>query len=139
MEQIKQLDPLRDEYDIVYLVSDNCSNRGMKDAVFVPEYRNNFKIMKYLDLVRIFLASFALMRRIKPDVIISTGSAATFPACWIQKKIYKRKVIYIESFAKRTSGTITGKLVYPFADFFIIQWEELKRVYPNAIYGGMIY
>jgi hypothetical protein len=51
----------------------------------------------------------------------------------------KKKVIFIESFAKRNSPTKTGKQVYKFADHFIVQWEEMKEFYPNAIVGGMIY
>ena len=29
--------------------------------------------------------------------------------------------------------------MYKFADLFIVQWETLKKVYPNAVYGGGIY
>ena len=49
------------------------------------------------------------------------------------------KVIYIESFAKINSPTITGRIVYKFADDFYIQGEEMKKVYPKAHYDGEIY
>ena len=35
--------------------------------------------------------------------------------------------------------TITGQLVYKFADLFIVQWESMKELYPNSTYGGWIY
>ena len=54
-------------------------------------------------------------------------------------KIFKRKIIFIESFAKVNSPTLTGKLVYKFADRFYVQWEEMKEFYPNALYEGGIY
>ena len=55
--------------------------------------------------------------------------------------IYKafRKVIYIESFAKINSPTITGRIIYKFADDFYVQWEEMKKFYPKAHYDGEIY
>ena len=54
-------------------------------------------------------------------------------------KVMKKKIIFIESFAKVTSPTLTGKLVYKFADQFYVQWEEMLKIYPNAIFKGGIY
>ena len=52
---------------------------------------------------------------------------------------YGKKVIYIESFAKRTSPTLSGRLVYPVATKFVVQWESMQRFYPKAEYWGWIY
>ena len=71
-------------------------------------------------------------------MVISTGALATIPMSIIAK-IFKKKVIFIESFAKISSPTITGKLVYKFADQFYVQLESLKEFYPNAICKGGIY
>ena len=54
-------------------------------------------------------------------------------------KLFRRKLIYIESFAKVTSKTLSGKLLYKYADQFYVQWEEMLKLYPNAIYKGGIY
>ena len=54
-------------------------------------------------------------------------------------KLFKKKVIYIETFARVNTASKTGRFVYKFADLFIVQWEELKKIYPNAVYGGSIY
>ena len=56
-----------------------------------------------------------------------------------KRKIFQKKVIFIESFAKVNSSTLTGKFIYKFADQFYVQWEEMLEVYPNAIYKGGIY
>lgn len=140
LEQIKQLDSLKDEHTVRYLVTKSKTNRTMRDVLFVPEYRNNLPLpVKLFDFFRIYVVSLFLVLREKPDVIISTGAAATYPICWFQKKLRHKKVIYIESFARKTSGSKTGKMVYKFADSFIVQRKELLSVYPNAVYGGMIY
>jgi hypothetical protein len=34
--------------------------------------------------------------------------------------------------------SLTGKMVYPIADIFVVQWEALKKFYPNAAYGGTV-
>lgn len=65
--------------------------------------------------------------REKPDVILTTGAAVAIPMCVIGK-LFRKKVIYIESFARMTTPNKTGLLIYKFADLFIIQWEALKSI-----------
>ena len=47
--------------------------------------------------------------------------------------------MYIESYAKVRTPTLTGKLLYPFADRFYVQWRELLEFYPKAVYVGGVY
>ena len=35
--------------------------------------------------------------------------------------------------------TVAGKLVYPIADTFVVQWEEMHKVYPKSVCWGWIY
>ena len=46
---------------------------------------------------------------------------------------------FIETFANRTSGTVAGKLVYPIADTFVVQWEEMHKIYPKSVCWGWLY
>lgn len=54
-------------------------------------------------------------------------------------KLFRAKLIYIEVFDRIDKPTLTGKLVYPIADKFIVQWDEMKKVYPKAINLGSIF
>ena len=54
-------------------------------------------------------------------------------------KLMGSKLIYIEVFDRIDKSTLTGKLVYPIADKFIVQWDEMKKVYPKAINLGSIF
>ena len=48
------------------------------------------------------------------------------------------KVVYIEVYDRIDKPTITGKLVYPISDLFVLQWEEQKRFYPKGqVLGGL--
>ena len=84
------------------------------------------------------IKSLKLLIQNKPDAVITTGVLAMVPLC-ILAKLFRKKLIYIESFAKVTSPTETGKLLYKFADQFYVQWETMKEFYPNAINVGGIY
>ena len=51
----------------------------------------------------------------------------------------RKKIIYIESFAKLKNESVTGRMVYRFADKFFVQWPEMLMVYPKAEYHGTVY
>ena len=72
------------------------------------------------------------------DVGCGPGVLAMIP-CSLLMKALGKKLIYIESFAKVTSQTLSGRLLYKYADQFYVQWKEMLEFYPNAIYKGGIY
>ena len=84
------------------------------------------------------IKSFIIFIKQKPDVIVTTGTHTAVPMCYIAK-IFRKKVIYIETFANRNTKTVAGRFVYPIADVFVVQWEEMLKVYPKAKYWGWIY
>lgn len=74
----------------------------------------------------------------RPDVVVCTGVLATIPLCLLCK-LFGKTLIFIESFAKVDTPTLTGRLLYPFANRFYIQWPELLESYPGAVYRGSVY
>lgn len=84
------------------------------------------------------LAAIAICLRERPDVVVCTGVLATVPLC-LFSKVLGAKLVYIESFAKLTDATETGRLLHRFADRFYVQWESMLDVYPDAICVGGVY
>ncbi len=117
-------------------------------TLFLKEKYKNVKYLVYgtqdhlLAYLFIFpfniLLSFLMFIKIKPDFVISTGTHTAVPMCKIAH-MFKKKVIWIETLANITTGTKAGKMIYPIADKFIVQWPELLEVYPNAEYWGSIF
>lgn len=88
-------------------------------------------------ILNTFLAG-KILRKEKPDLIISSGAAVAVPFFYLGK-LFGAKLIYIEVFDRIDKPTVSGKLVYPIVDKFIVEWEEMKRVYPKAINLGSIF
>ena len=86
---------------------------------------------------KVYPCYFPTNRNIK-NLIISSGAAVAVPFFYLGK-LFGTKTIYIEVFDRITKPTLTGKLVYPVTDRFIVQWEEMKKVYPKAINFGSIF
>ena len=85
-----------------------------------------------------FKETYKILRKEKPTIIISTG-ADTALAALILGKTMGAKIVFIESFCRITSPSLTGKLVYPFADEFFVQWKENLVFYPKAKYYGRVF
>lgn len=79
-----------------------------------------------------------VLHKEKPDLIISCGAAVAVPFFYIGKMM-GAKLVYIEVFDRIDKPTMTGKMVYPIVDKFIVQWEEQKKVYPKAVNLGSIF
>jgi len=82
--------------------------------------------------------AWKVLRKEKPDLVISTGAAIAVPFFYIGK-LLGAKCIYIEVFDRIDHSTLSGRIVYPIADRFIVQWEEMKKIYPKAINLGSIF
>ncbi len=142
LNELLQLKPLFEKYDSYIVTEKTKSNKdlckkyknvyylvyGTKLHMFSYFFKFSFNIIK----------SFILFVKIRPKVIVTTGTHTAVPMCYIAK-LFRSKVIFIETFANSKTKTVAGKLVYPIADTFIVQWEDMLKIYPKAIYGGWIY
>ena len=141
--ELIQLKPLFKEYDYHIITEKNKTTSGLKN-----EYGNRINFLVYGTRMKKFeypfkfiyncLKSLILYIKIRPKYIVSTGTHTAVPMCYLGK-IFGSKIIFIETFANRNTKTLSGKMVYPIADLFIVQWEEMLKLYPKAVYGGAIY
>jgi beta-1,4-N-acetylglucosaminyltransferase len=134
-EQLIMLKSLETNFDLVWVsektdyeinLNYHLAQTGLNDRLFV------------LRMMFILVKSLIIWFRESPDFVISTGAVIALPMLIIAK-IFRKKVIFIETFARVFDGTKSGMFAYKLADLFIIQWETLSNIYPNAVFGGSIY
>lgn len=131
------LKPMWEKYDRFWVTFDKVDAQSiLKNEKMYPCYyptnRNLWNLIR-----NTFLAIKVLLKE-KPDVIISSGAAVAVPFFYLGK-LMRKKTVYIEVFDRIDKSTLTGKLVYLVTDLFIVQWEEMKKVYPKAINLGGIF
>jgi len=142
LNELLQLKPLIEEFDSYLITEKTKSNISLKNKfsnVYYLVYGTKKNIFKYLFVFGFnILKSLYLFIKIRPSVVVTTGTHTAVPMCYIAK-LFRSKVIFIETFANSKTKTVAGKLVYPIADTFIVQWESMLELYPKAIFGGWIY
>ena len=138
-EQLMMLRPLMEQYDSFILTEKTAYStlKSTDKAYYLAQVNRKEKTWLFAMLSNSF-RSLGIYLKERPTVVICTGVLAMIPMCLLCK-LFGGKLIYIESFAKVTSPTLTGKLLYKFADQFYVQWEQMLDIYPNAIYLGGIY
>lgn len=79
-----------------------------------------------------------ILRKERPDVIISAGAAPAVPFFFIGKMM-GAKLVFIETFDRFEKLSMSGKLCYGLSDLFVVQWEKLTAKYRKAVYIGSLY
>ena len=141
LTQMLELKEIFNDYNYVLVTEKTDVTISMKDKYKMEflKYGSRKYLFRYI-FIELFnvVKSFYLFLKYRPQVIVTTGTHTAVFLCYFGW-LFRRKIIYIESFAKRTSPTLSGRLVYPIATTFVVQWESMKKVFPKAVYWGGIY
>lgn len=116
-------------------VKDDFSERVLEKE------RTHFVTQILRDPVRFLLndmQSFSILRKEKPDVIITTGAGDVYPTCFLGK-MQECRIIFLETFARVSEPSLVGRVLTPLADLTLVQWKPMLEHYKNAIYSGPIY
>lgn len=139
LSELIMLYPLMERYDS-FLVTEKTDYKAAAGGVRC-HYLLQINRREYSFIPRLIVntvRSLKIYMAERPDVIVCTGALATIPICLLCKLLGK-KLVFIESYAKVKTPTLTGKLLYPFADRFYVQWRELLAFYPKAVCIGGVY
>jgi len=103
-----------------------------RDVVFAhaPTSRNLPNLLRNLRL------AWRLVRAYRPDVILSTGAGLAVPF-FVVGRLLGVRLVYVESFTRVSGPALTGRLVYPLAHAFFVQWPQSRRP-RRAIYVGSL-
>ena len=141
LSELLELSKLFEKYETSLITEKTPSNIGLKEKYKHVNYliygtKDHKLIYPFKLLINCFLSLFYYIKY-RPKCIITTGAHTAGPMCYIGK-IFRSKIVFIETMANSSTKTITGKLVYPIADLFIVQWKEMLKLYPKAVYWGWI-
>lgn len=143
LSELMQLKDLFNKYEYYIVTEKTQSSQYLKQ-----KYGKNVSMLTYGTKKNLFtyffiyifniIKSLIIFIKQKPDIVVTTGTHTAVPMCYIAK-LFRKKVIYIETFANRNTKTVAGRIVYPIADVFVVQWKEMLELYPKAEYWGWIY
>jgi UDP-N-acetylglucosamine:LPS N-acetylglucosamine transferase len=141
-EILRLIELIGDDYSYYYIVikNDIISKSKIKDAeeiIQVDRVRNKIDnyILPGVKTILLIIKSIKIICKIQPNAILSTGPAVAVPICLVGK-LFRKKIVFVETGSRVTTLSTTGKILYRFSDIFFVQWPKLKSMYPKAIYAG---
>jgi UDP-N-acetylglucosamine:LPS N-acetylglucosamine transferase len=120
----------------IFFAAYNSSREGLKSyphAYFIDNIgMNPWRMFKA------FIWSFKILKVEKPRVIVSLGAEIALPFFY-WGRLLKIKTIYIESWSRVENLSLSGRLILPIADEFLVQWPSLLQVCGDkARYEGSV-
>lgn len=134
---MERLMPAFEGRDYFFVTHRSEYSQHLKRAYFI-EYKKGYIRERITWLKTIFIA-FRILLKERPDVVISTGGGEiAVPFCYVGK-LLGAKVILIETLARTSTKSAAGRLIYPIADLFLVQWQSLLTKYgKKAQYWGNV-
>lgn len=133
---LHQLRPWWERHDRSWVTFDKTDARSLLDGERLdwahhPTQRN------IPNLFRNLLLAWRVLRRERPDVLVSTGAGVAFPFFVLAKPL-GIKTVYVEAYERMDRASLTGRLCYPICDLMVLQWEEQRRFYPRGELVGAL-
>lgn len=83
------------------------------------------------------LHALILIAKIRPGLVLCNGPGTAVPICvaalvWRIAGLCPGQVVFVESYCRVNTLSLTGKLLYPWVDLLVVHWEELRLQYPHS-------
>jgi UDP-N-acetylglucosamine:LPS N-acetylglucosamine transferase len=133
---LHQLRPWWEKHERSWVTFDKTDARSLLDGERLdwahhPTQRNIPNLLRNLRL------AWRVLRRERPDVLVSTGAGVAFPFFVLAKPL-GIKTVYVEAYERMDRASLTGRLCYPICDLMVLQWEEQRRFYPRGELVGAL-
>lgn len=132
LREVRCLKPAYDPYEHFYVLNDKAllpqDMRGR--TYFISHSERDWKF-----LINLWEA-FQILRKERPQVILSTGAGPAVPFALIGKCVFGMKVVFVETITRIERPSLTGRIMYRLASEFFYQWESLRSYFPKGRFGG---
>lgn len=108
----------------------------LEGEVLIPAHHPTTRNVK--NLLRNIPLAVSVLRRFKPDVIISNGAGVAVPF-FLVGRLLRIPTVYLEVYDRIDSRTLSGKLCTPLTSLFLVQWPEQQALYPDSVLVGPLY
>ena len=110
-------DALRDEADVTWAYHPTTRHLG--------------------NLVRNAGLAHRTLRRVRPTIIVSTGAGVAYPF-FLAARLRRIRTVYVEVYDRIDGPTLTGRLCSPVTDLMLVQWDEQRVLYDDAVTVGRL-
>lgn len=135
LSQLKLISPCFDGFDRRWVSLDHASVDVGVDPLVLAHGPTTRSVS---NLLRNMVVAWRELRANRPDIIVSTGAGLAVPF-FVLGRLFGARTMFLEVYDRIDSRTVTGRLVRPFTDEFLVQWPEQQAVYGTGNVVGALY
>lgn len=122
-----------EQESVNYKILEIPRSRSVKQSYFTSIFTTLYSV----------IYSIPLVCKIRPDLVLCNGPGTCVPICviaFILKVLFicDTRIVFIESFCRTQTFSLTGKILRYIADNVIVQWPYLKSKMKQADYIGQL-
>ncbi|MEM9562368.1 MAG: PssD/Cps14F family polysaccharide biosynthesis glycosyltransferase [Actinomycetota bacterium] len=137
LSQLLQLRAWWGHHDRQWVTFDLPDARSkLEGEILIPAHHPTTRSVK--NLLRNLPLAVSVVRRFRPDVIVSNGAGVAVPF-FLVARLLRIPTVYLEVYDRIDSKTLSGKLCAPLASLFLVQWPEQQSLYRNSVLVGPLY
>jgi beta-1,4-N-acetylglucosaminyltransferase len=134
LTEVRCLLPAYREYRHFYVLNDK--------AILPPDMQDRTHFIAHSERDWRFLLNlwqaWQILRSERPTLILSTGAGPVVPFALVGRLCFGTRVVFIETFTRVQTPSLTGRLMYWLAHDFYVQREALLRHFPKARFFGAL-
>lgn len=123
--EMRRLLPAFEGLEMTYVSTDTEPDVNLAGARYYCIH--NFTRHNALTSVKVIAEMVRILRRERPEVVITTGAAPGLIALVLAKLLLRSRTIWVDSLAAAETMSLSGRMARPFADAWLTQWEALAR------------
>lgn len=125
-----------DGHDVFFMMSASTRARTLSYRTYLLPLSDGKPLVPRFS--RLLPHMIRVLWRERPDIIFSTGAEIAVPAFYIGK-LLGAKTVFVETVTHVHTPTLSGRLVYPVSDLFLVQHPQLLSRYgAKACYEGSV-
>ena len=90
------------------------------------------------NLLRNLWLAQTVIRRYRPRAVVTTGAGVAVPFAWLGR-LAGARVVYVESFTRIDSISLSCRLIRPVASRVYVQWPDALPLVRGARYVGDVF
>ena len=132
LTEVRRLKPAYEKYAHFYVLNDKAMlpSDMQGKTYFIAHSERDWKFFFNL------WEAFRILRRERPDVILSTGAGPIVPFAVVGRLFFRTRVVFVETITSVHKATLTGRIMQHLVHRFFYQWESLSELFPKGEYGG---
>lgn len=143
-EMLNLVAQLDDVYELHYVMvaedelsESRITRPGQIHRVRRPNAKDSSKPAALAQTTVAMAQALRLVAKLRPRAILSSGPAVGIPVA-VAARLFGAEVIFVETIARVTSLSMTGRLIRPLADMYFVQWPEVQSQVPGSRYEGRL-